>query len=68
MKRYPVASSRIAAAGWEDGTLEVEFRSGHVYEYADVPQSTYVAMIQAPSPGKFLGENIIDKHVHNRVA
>lgn len=37
MNRLPVVSSNIASVGWEDGTLEVEFNHGAVYQYEHVP-------------------------------
>jgi hypothetical protein len=56
--------------GWEPssdrgdglGTLEVQFHSGHVYQYADVPEVEYQALIGASSVGKYLNENIVDRY------
>jgi hypothetical protein len=39
-------------------TLEVEFRSGGIYQYFDVPESVYQALVSASSIGQFLNENI----------
>ncbi len=50
----PVSSSNIAAVGWSQETgLVVEFNSGAVYQYPDAPQSTYGALVSAPSPGSY---------------
>lgn len=43
MKREPSESSNIASVGYDRDTktLEVEFRSGKVYRYADVPHAVF---------------------------
>jgi len=55
MNRIPVSSSNIAAVGYDPKTqtLEVEFNSGSIYQYFDVPQTIYAAVISAESVGKF---------------
>jgi hypothetical protein len=73
--RRPVSSSNIAGIGWEaatdgsgtSGTMEVEFRSGHVYVYHEVPQQVYEAAIGASSVGKFIASDIVDKFEHTRL-
>ena len=39
MDRIPVSSSNVAAVGYDESssTLEVEFKSGSVYQYFGVP-------------------------------
>ena len=60
MKRYPVNSSNIASVGYDPATqtLEIEFHDGRVYQYFDVPQSVYEALMRAESAGKYLHEHI----------
>lgn len=67
MQRRPVSSSNIASLGWEDGTLEIEYRSGHLYEYALVPEGLYQAALGASSVGKFVAGNIVDKFEKKRL-
>jgi KTSC domain len=74
MNRRPVASSNIASIGWEEaeqgsslGTLEVAFKSGHMYQYANVPQSTYQAFLGASSIGKAFRSMIMDRYEETRV-
>jgi KTSC domain len=55
MNRRPVESTHVAALGWDDDILEVEFVSGHVYQYHDVPESEYQALLGADSIGRQLG-------------
>ena len=42
MRRRPVNSSSVRSVGWSDGTLELEYVNGYVYQYFDVPQPTWV--------------------------
>lgn len=74
MIRRPVTSSNVSGVGWEasqdeegDGTLEVEFRSGHVYRYQNVPFATYQALIGASSVGKSLNEMIVGRYSESRI-
>jgi hypothetical protein len=74
MQRRPVTSSNVASVGWEpagedtdEGTLEVQFRSGHIYHYARVPESIYQALVGAASVGSFLRDEVIGTYDHERI-
>ena len=74
MNRRPVSSSNIASIGWQEseegsgeGTLEVAFRSGHLYAYQGVPQSTYQQLLGATSVGKTFRAIIMDRYDQTRV-
>lgn len=60
MERVPVASSNLISVGYDPGsqTLEVEFSSGMIYQYFDVPEAHYHELLGAPSPGNYLAQNI----------
>jgi hypothetical protein len=60
MERIPVSSSNIASVGYEPdtSTLQVEFNNGTIYDYYDVPEDTYTALIGAGSVGSFFHANI----------
>ena len=58
MKRTPVSSSTIVSIGFSDGVLEVEFSSGAVYRYQDVPKELFDRLVQAESIGRFFGSEI----------
>jgi hypothetical protein len=53
-------SSAIASLGYDPKRemLEVEFRSGNVYRYLDVPEEIFQDLLQAKSKGRYFGENI----------
>ena len=56
MVRVPVTSRSIASVGYDPDTktLELEFVSGTVYQYFDVPQSIHDALMAADSKGAFV--------------
>ncbi len=58
--RLPIASSMIQSAGYDaqSQTLDVEFKNGRIYSYANVPQSEYDGLMGASSAGKFFLSNI----------
>jgi hypothetical protein len=58
MRRRPVNSSSVRTVSWKDGTLEVEYVSGDVYQYYDVPQLTYAGLLAADSIGNFVNTEI----------
>lgn len=60
MERKEVTSSNIASVGYDatTQTLEVEFTSGKVYQYANVPAKTHSELMSADSVGSFFAANI----------
>jgi hypothetical protein len=62
MKRQPVTSSVLASIGYDPKAriLEVEFTSGRIYQYAEVPSRILKALRAAESAGSFFNENIRD--------
>jgi hypothetical protein len=60
MRRVELASTMIASAGYDALTriLEIEFRSGATYEYADVPETEYDELLASPSKGAFFRQRI----------
>ncbi len=69
MERYSVASSNIASIGYDadTNTLEVEFLSGAIYQYYNVPQNMYDQLGQAGSKGRFLNTYIKNAYPYSRV-
>jgi hypothetical protein len=59
MKRTPVTSSSIASVGYDDAeqVMEIEFRTGKVYQYPMIPREKYDALMAAPSVGKYYAAN-----------
>jgi hypothetical protein len=64
MLREPVASTTIAAIGYdeEDEVLEVEFTSGTIYRYRGVDLDVFEDFRVAPSKGRFFNRQIRDAY------
>ena len=60
MDRKPVSSSNIRSIGYEssNGTLEIEFNSGAVWQYFDFPEYMWSEFEFAESHGKYFNANI----------
>ena len=68
MRRQAVESSAIASMGYDLGseTLELEFRSGSVYDYLGVPPKVYRSLKSAPSKGRFIAQHIRGRYPTQR--
>ena len=70
MERTYVDSSMITSVGFDSTTcmLEVEFKkNGQVWQYFDVPESSYLEMRAASSIGKFFNANILKHFQESRI-
>ena len=58
MSREPIDSSVIASMGYAAARriLEIEFHSGDIYDYFDVPEEEYAAFRCAESKGTYLNQ------------
>ena len=64
MKRIAVASSTLNSVGYDSQTmtLELEFTSGDVYQYFDVPVDVHLKLRQSESLGRFFNEQIKESY------
>ena len=53
MLRYPVSSTDIRSIGYENNVLEIEFLSGGIYRYPNVPKHHFDYMRNNPHPGTY---------------
>ena len=60
MIRENVDSTNIRSIGYEPetGTLEIEFLSGGIYQYFNVPQAVFEELMHAPSHGSYFHRHI----------
>jgi len=60
LRREQVKSSVIESIGYDADTrvLEVEFRTGRVYQYFAVPPALHRDLLKAESIGEFFNRNI----------
>ncbi|HEY4103448.1 MAG TPA: KTSC domain-containing protein [Polyangiaceae bacterium] len=56
MERTSVNSSSVVSVGYDEAAfeLEIEFRSGRVYRYLQVPIAAYRLLLRAPSIGEYV--------------
>jgi len=69
VKRERVSSSVIASVGYDDDTLtlEVEFHSGAVYRYFDIPNLVHTEFLAADSLGGYFTRHIRDEYPYERI-
>ncbi len=67
--RQTVESSVLATVGYDTAKrlLEIEFHSGAIYRYRDVPEEIHRRLLAAESKGHFFGATIRDKFRSERV-
>jgi len=55
-----VASTALSTVAYDDaaGILQLEFRSGAVYRYFDVPAEIQQGLLRAASKGRYFNEQI----------
>ena len=60
IERKPISSSDLASVGYDERmrVLEIEFRSGGIYRYLDVPREVFDALLAAESKGRFFAARI----------
>jgi hypothetical protein len=46
------------SVGYENGTLEIEFHSGSIYQYHGVPENIYRGLMSASSKGTYHHQHI----------
>lgn len=70
MYRTPVFSTNVRSIGYDPQTavLEVEFDSGDVYQYFDVPENLHHGIMGTSSKGQFLNENIRFNYRYQKVS
>ena len=69
MYRTPVTSSNVRSIGYESQSsiLEVEFTSGDIYQYFDVPKHLHYELMRAPSKGQFLNDYIKHSYRYQKI-
>ena len=69
LKREPVESSGLVSVGYDEAseTLEVEFPSGTIYQYYEVPKELYDELMAASSKGRFFNGELRNSFPSDRV-
>ena len=67
MVMRPISSSNLNAVGFENGTMRILFNSGGLYEYYNVPDSTYRGLMSAGSAGSYFHAFIKGRYSESRI-
>jgi len=69
LQRTRVSSSNILAVGYDpaEKILEIEFHSGSVYQYFEVPASQYQGLLGARSKGRYFSRYIKNRYRFQRI-
>jgi hypothetical protein len=64
MQRTGLPSRSVRSAGYDPAgqRLELEFSSGGVYEYFDVPASVYDWLLRVPNKGRYVTKMISNRY------
>lgn len=68
MERKSVSSSNINSIGYSNDAhiLEIEFNSGTIYRYYDVPEHVYIELMNAGSHGSYFSQNIKNSYSYDK--
>jgi hypothetical protein len=66
MERQDVESTVIQSTGYSM-VLEIEFQSGRVYQYYDVPVSIFLEFMNAESKGKYFNAHIRNQYKYREI-
>ena len=67
MEFKDVVSSNVKRIGYENKKLYVQFKSGAIYFYKDVPATVYKEMLNADSKGKYLNAQVKGKYEYQKI-
>lgn len=67
MRMIPVSSSNLSSVGYENGILYIEFNSGRLYSYNNVPESVYRELLNAGSHGKYFHAHIKNNYSYQKL-
>lgn len=69
MTRHHVASSSLRSVAYAEASrlLEIEFTTGAIYRYLDVPHQAYDALLAAASKGRHFNREIRDRFNYTRL-
>lgn len=70
MNRVSVSSSDLSSVGYnpEQHILEIEFNSGGIYQYFNVPSSEHDGLMGAVSHGQYFNAHIKDVYQYQKVS
>jgi hypothetical protein len=69
MNLISVQSQSLQAVGYDEPqrTLFIQFITGKLYRYSEVPRATFAALLAAPSKGTFFNEEIRGRYSYAKL-
>ncbi|AXK71838.1 KTSC domain-containing protein [Lysobacter sp. TY2-98] len=69
MQRIPVDSEALSSVGYDPAhrVLEIEFTSGSIYRYFDVPMREALRLFESGSLGHYFSERVRDRYRFEQV-
>ena len=69
MDRQHVRSTNLRSIGYDPDArvLEIEFHSGSIYQYINVPEQVYLALMNAVSKGSYFSDHIKERYKFKRI-
>jgi hypothetical protein len=69
VERKPVQSSNLAGIGYNRSArvLEIEFQSGAIYRYREVPAEIYEGLLSAESKGQYFIRHVRGRYEFRRM-
>ncbi len=70
MNRQHVSSSDLRSVGYDPAQmiLEIEFNSGGIYQYLNVPETAYAALMKATSKGRYFHAYIKEHYKCDKIS
>ena len=63
-----IAQATVLDYQYDAARLKIFFSDGSVYEYLSLPKATYIKMINADSPGRFVKRHIFGNFPYRKVS
>ena len=69
MERKKLNASNVRSAGYDprNRVLEIEFSNGGICQYSGVSEEIYRRLMNAPSPGSYIHDNIEESFTAKRI-
>jgi hypothetical protein len=69
MERITITAAELISIGYDSTsqTLEVEFDTGHVYQYLNVPEKTYLDLLETDLQRRYFHKFIIYGYPYRRM-
>jgi len=67
MELKKVKSSNIDSVGYENENLYIQYQSGAIYKYKNVPKVIYESLMDSDSKGRYMNSSIKTKFEYERL-